>query len=186
MNTKQLPDFEHTLALAQGNIDAPDLAECHGAACGLLCRKPDANLDGFFELLDMLELVKSPGPGLRASLNELFDATRTQLLDVDMGLEIWLPDEDETLEDRTMALSQWSSGFLASLGSSGTDALDTLSDDADEAIRDLQQISTADVTDTTESEEDEVAFTEIVEYMRVSVLLIREDLRGPDTQDSIH
>jgi len=97
-----------------------------------------------------------------------------------------LPGDDETLEDRTMALSQWCSGFLAGLGSGGDDTLEALSDDASEALRDLQQISTADVTDTTESEEDENAFVEIVEYIRIVILMIREDLRGPDSGDMIH
>ncbi|MEJ2178828.1 MAG: UPF0149 family protein [Gammaproteobacteria bacterium] len=92
----------------------------------------------------------------------------------------------ETLEDRTMALSQWCSGFLASLGSGGEDALNVMSDDANEALTDLKQISAADVTDTDESEEDENAFTEIVEYVRVATLMIREDFRGPGGQDSIH
>ena len=35
-------------------------------------------------------------------------------------------------------------------------------------------------------EEDEVAFAEIVEYIRIVILMIREDLRGPEEQDLIH
>ena len=81
MNSTQLPDFEHTLALTQGNLEATDLAECHGIGCGLLCRLPDASLDAFIGLLDMLEVVKTPGSGLRMALEELLNATREQLLD---------------------------------------------------------------------------------------------------------
>ena len=58
MSVPQLPDFDHTLALSQGNLDAADLAECHGVACGLLVRLPDANPDAFLGLLDMLEIVQ--------------------------------------------------------------------------------------------------------------------------------
>lgn len=186
MSTASLPDFEHTLALAQGNLDASELSECHGVACGLLCRQAEASLDVFIGLLDMLELVSEPGTGLRMSLDELLNSSREQLSDVDMGLALWLPADEETLEDRTSALSQWCSGFLAALGSSGDETLDALSEDSNEALRDLQQISTADVTDTTESEEDENAFAEIIEYVRVAILIIREDLRSPDQRDSIH
>ena len=103
-----------------------------------------------------------------------------------MGFSLWLTGEEEILEERTMALSHWCSGFLAGLGSSGDDSLNTMSGDASEALKDLQQISAADVSDTSESEEDENAFMEIVEYIRVVVLMIREDLRGPDSQDLIH
>jgi uncharacterized protein YgfB (UPF0149 family) len=185
MSGARLPDFEHTLAIAQGNLEAPELAECHGMACGLLCRLSDASLDAYLGLLDMLELVNKPGAGLKMSLEELLNSTRLQLADDDLGLFLWLPDDDETLEERTMALSQWCSGFLAGLGS-GDDTLKAMSDDVKDALKDLQQISTADVTDTDESEEDENAFVEIVEYIRVVILMIREDLRGPDGQDLIH
>jgi uncharacterized protein YgfB (UPF0149 family) len=186
MSVGDLPDFEHTLAIAQGNLEASDLAECHGIACGLLCRDAQSTLDSFMALLDMLEQVKIPGPGFKLSLEELLNATRIQLADEDMGLSLWLPNDDETLEDRTMALAQWCSGFLAGLGGGGDGPLRALSDDANEAMKDLQQISAADVTDTTESEEDENAFAEIVEYIRVVVLMVKEDLRGPDGQDQIH
>ena len=186
MSSASLPDFEHTLAIAQGNLDASELAECHGVVCGLLCRLPDASLDAFVGLLDMLELVKTPGTAVKMSLEELLNSSRTQLNDEDMALSLWLPDDEQTLEDRTMALSQWCSGYLAGIGSSGDDQLKTMSDEAHEALKDLQQISTADVTDTTESEEDEISYTEIVEYIRVVILMIREDLRGPDEEDLIH
>jgi len=186
MNTARLPDFEHTLAMAQGNLESAELSECHGITCGLLCRLPDASLDALIGLLDMLELVKAPGTGLRMALEDLLIATRDQLSDEDMGFSLWLPNDQEMLEERTMALSQWCSGFLAGLGSSGDDTLEVLSDEANDALKDLQQISTADVVDTAESEEDEIAFTEIVEYIRVVILLIREDLRGPEGQDLVH
>jgi len=186
MSETRLPDFEHTLAIAQGNLEAHELAECHGVVCGLLCRLPDASVDAYLGLLDMLELVKQSGSGLKMSLEELLNSSRAQLADEDMGFSLWLPGDEEILEERTMALSHWCSGFLAGLGSSGDDSLNTMSEDANEALKDLQQISSADVSDTSESEEDENAFMEIVEYIRVVVLMIREDLRGPDSQDLIH
>ena len=186
MSTSQLPDFERTLALTQGNLEAPELAECHGVGCGLLCRSPEASLDAFLSLLDMLELVKLPGSSLRMVLEELLNATREQMLDEELGFSLWLPGDDEMLEERTMALAQWCSGFLAGLGSSGDDSLKAMSDEANDALKDLQRISTADVSDTDESEEDEIAFSEIVEYIRVVTLVIREDLRGPDSGDMIH
>ena len=186
MSTTHLPDFEHTLAIAQGNLEAHELSECHGVACGVLCRLPNASLDVFLGLLDMLELVDQPGGGLKMSLEELLNASREQLADEDMGMSMWLPDDDEILEERTMALSYWCNGFLAGLGSSGDNTLNSLSDDANEALKDIQKISTADVSDTNESEEDENAFAEIVEYIRIVILMIREDLRGPDGRDLIH
>jgi len=186
MTCAPLPDFERSLALTQGALEASELAECHGVVCGLLCRMPGAGLDAYIGLLDMLELVKDPAAAFRMALEELLNSSREQLADEDLGMVLWLPADDELLEERTMALGQWCSGFLAGLGSSGEEALASLSDDVNEALRDLHQISKAVVADINESEEEENAFVEIVEYLRVVVLMIREDLRGPDTQDAIH
>lgn len=186
MSSSQLPDFEHTLAIVQGNLEASELSECHGVCLGLLCRRAGASLDAFMGLLDMLQLVSNPGTALKMSLEELLVSSKAQLVDEDLSITLWLPSDEETLEDRTMALSHWCSGFLAGLGASGEDDLKSLTDDSNEAMKDLQQISSADVSDTTESEEDEKAFAEIVEYIRIVVLMIREDLRGPDEQDAIH
>ena len=186
METNQLPDFESTLTIARGQLEAPELAECHGVACGLLCRLSNATLDTYVSLLDKLELVNTPETALKLSLEELLNSSRLQLADADMGLSLWLPNDDELLEERTMALAQWCSGFLAGLGSGGDNPLKAMSDEANEALKDLQQISMADVADTSENEEDESAFVEIVEYIRVVVLTIREDLSEQNEADLIH
>jgi uncharacterized protein YgfB (UPF0149 family) len=99
-----------------------------------------------------------------------------------------LPDDDELLEDRTIALAQWCGGFLAGLASGGE--FEVLSEEGREAIDDLQQIARAELTapegEGPDNEEDEVAFTEIVEYVRVVTLMMREDFRGPGADDPIH
>lgn len=186
MSSKQLPDFEQAQTLLERELEAFELSECHGICCALLCRRSNANPDHYLGLLRTLEVVKAPGPDLEAVLENLFEATGSQFRDEELGMGLWLPTDKETLEDRTMALSAWCSGFLAGLGAGGEDSLEGLSDDANEAIRDVRNISSADVTDTSESEEDENAFAEIVEYLRVVVLLISEELAGPDPQDTNH
>jgi len=186
MERNRLPDFESTLDITLGQLEAAELAECHGVACGLLCRLENATQDAYISLLDTLELLKAPGSTLKSSLEELLTSTRRQLADPEMGLSLWLPNDDESLEGRTMALAQWCGGFLAGLGSGGDDHLHTMSDETNEALKDLQQISMADVVDTAESEEDENAFVEIVEYVRIVVLMIREELSGHSEPDAIH
>ena len=65
-----------------------------------------------------------------------------------------------------------------------------MSEEAKEAIEDLQQIVRAEISspaeDVGETEEDEVAFAEIVEYVRVVALMMREDFRGPGQDEAIH
>jgi len=182
-----LPDFEHTLSMAQGNLDATELSESHGVACGLLCRQPKSTFDAYMTLLKDLEIVReTPTTGFSGALEDLLASSAAQLADENMGLTLWLPEDNDILEERTMALAQWCSGFLAGLGVGGKDDLATLSEDAEDALGDLAQIAKAEVLDTEESEEDENAYAEIVEYVRIVVYMIREDLRGPGESDQIH
>ena len=188
MSAPALPDFQRTIRISQGNLDAADLAECHGVLCGLLCRESAETANEYMQYLMALQLVVQPGHALDAILVEAFESTVQQLADEDMGFALWLPDDDESLEERTIALAQWCSGFLAGLASGGQ--FDTLSEEASEAIEDLQQIASAELTasnnEAEDNEDDEEALTEIIEYVRVVTLMMREDFRGPGSDDAIH
>ena len=188
MTAPSLPDFERTIGLSQGMLDAAELAECHGLLCGLLCRETDATPGNFIYQLAAMQLVVEPGAALESVLTEAFESTVRQLEDEEFGFALWLPDDEGSLEERTIALAQWCSGFLAGLASGGQ--LDALSEETREAIEDLQQIASAEISSpdegTPENEEDETAFVEIVEYVRVVALMMREDFRGPDQHEAIH
>lgn len=188
MSASSLPDFDHTLQLSQGCLDAPELAECHGLLCGMVCRESSRTPGDFLDQLSAMELVVSPGRALNAALAEAWKSTVEQLADEDMGFTLWLPDDEEPLERRTVALAQWCSGFLAGLGSAGP--LESLSEEAREAIADLQEIARAELGPQEDgepaSEDDEVAYAEIVEYVRIVALMMREDFRGPKSGEVIH
>jgi uncharacterized protein YgfB (UPF0149 family) len=188
MSAPSLPDFDRTIKLSQGNLDTAELAECHGLLCGLLCRDSSSGAGDFLHHLEAMKLVVAPGGALSAVLTETWESTARQLEDEELGFTLWLPDDEESLEERTIALSQWCSGFLAGLASAGQ--LDALSEESKEAIDDLQQISAAEIStpagETRESEEDEAAYAEIVEYVRIVTLMMREDFRGPEQHEAIH
>ena len=188
MSAPALPDFQRTVRLSQGNLDAAGLAECHGILCGLLCRESAKTANDYMHHLAAFQLVVDPGDAISAALTEAFDSTVKQLADEDMGFTLWLPDDDEPLEERTICLAQWCLGFLAGLASGGQ--FETLSDEAGEAMEDLQQIANAELTASEhiedDSEDDEAALVEIIEYVRVVILMMREDFRGPRSDDAIH
>jgi uncharacterized protein YgfB (UPF0149 family) len=188
MSAPSLPDFQRTISLSQGKLDAAELAECHGLLCGLLCRETNCTASDFIYQLAAMQLVVKPGAEFETVLTEVFESTARQLEDEEFGFALWLPDDEESLEERTIALGQWCSGYLAGLASGGQ--LDALSEEAKEAIEDLQQIARAEISAPVqradESEEDEAAFAEIVEYVRVVALMMREDFRGPGQHEAIH
>ncbi|MDX1381314.1 MAG: UPF0149 family protein [Xanthomonadales bacterium] len=189
MSAPELPDFDQTLRLGRGRLDAAELAECHGLLCGLVCRESSLSAGDYLQHLSAMRLVVDPGQALNEALLEAWESTRAQFDDEEMGFALWLPDDEEPLEERTIALAHWCAGFLAGLGSGGQ--LEALSDEAREAIGDLQEIARAELSaaeDAAErrNEEDESAYAEIVEYVRVVALMMREDLRGPEAGESIH
>jgi len=188
MSAPALPDFERSIRLSQGNLDAAELSECHGVLCGLICRDSIKTANDFMHHLAALQLTSDPGQAMDAVLTELFETTVMQLADEDLGFALWLPDDEESLEEQTMALGQWCAGFLAGLASGGP--FEVLSEEAQEAIDDLQQISRVELTaldgDDQDSEEDEAAMVEIIEYVRIVSLMMQEEFRGPGVEDAIH
>jgi uncharacterized protein YgfB (UPF0149 family) len=188
MTAPSLPDFEHTLRLGHDDLDAAALAESHGLLCGLVCRECSRDAGDYLRHLAAMRLVVEPGEALHATLIEAWHSTVAQFEDDEFGFALWLPDDDEPLEERTVALARWCSGFVAGLGSGGQ--LDALSEEAREAIGDLQEIARAEWSasggDGPQSEEDESAYAEIVEYVRVVALVLREDFRGPQADEIIH
>lgn len=185
MPPPELPDLEEALARGGGTVAVAELAECHGVACGLVCRQCDSQGTDFIALLDTLQLLTDTGGKLLSTMQELHRATRAQLADEQFRLALWLPGDEEPLEERTAALAQWCTGFLAGLGSGGPRTAD-LSDEAREALRDLEEIARAEVEGGISEEEEEEAFMQIIEYVRVAALLVREELRGPGPRERIH
>ena len=188
MAAPSLPDFEHTLRLGSSELDAAGLAESHGLLCGLVCRESCGGAGDYLQQLAAMRLVVEPGEALHAALTEAWRSTIAQFDDDEFAFALWLPDDEEPLEERAVALARWCSGFLAGLGSGGQ--LEALSEEAREAIGDLQEIARAELSapvgDEGQSEEDEAAYTEIVEYVRVVALVLREDFRGPQADEVIH
>jgi uncharacterized protein YgfB (UPF0149 family) len=188
MSAPPLPDFEQTLQLGNGSLDAAELAECHGLLCGLVCRESSPSSRDYLRQLEAVRLVVKPAQALHAALAQAWASTVAQFADEDMGFTLWLPDDEEPLEERTIALARWCAGFLAGLGSAGQFA--ALSDEAREAIGDLQEIARAELSavpgDRRQNEAEEGAYAEIVEYVRVVALMMREDLRGPGGDEAIH
>ena len=164
-----------------------DPAECHGSLCGLLCAS-DAIQGGAWVnqvLSGRLDFPSAESPPLQrgtrgeehAQLLILYKETAGQMDDPEYGFSLLLPDDDASLAQRAAALSRWCQGFLAGLGLGGVQDQSKLPGDTHEVMRDFVEISRLGHGDDEASEEDEAAFAEIVEYVRMAVLLVYEELR---------
>jgi uncharacterized protein YgfB (UPF0149 family) len=172
MSTATYDEFEQVLRAARA---LPEPAEAHGTLAGALCSSRD------YGLIEWLrEILPDDSPedvALRGSvLQNVYDSMVRSLGGADASFEPLLPDDDAPLTERADALSSWCQGFLYGLGSGTTGDPGTVSTEAGEIIRDLTEITHVGVDAGEETEENEVAFAEVVEFVRVGVQLLFVEL----------
>lgn len=156
-------------------------AEAHGSLTGSLCAAGSYRIEDWVgEILPDELAAQAPAPALR----ELYEQTRTALAGQNMEFELLLPDDDQPLERRTEALSLWCNGFLYGLGTAGHADPTHLPGDAGEIIRDFNQIMQAGVDESEGDEANESAFAELVEFVRVGVQIVYEQLAVQREQPS--
>ena len=167
------PDYHHIEQLLRQERSLADAAEAHGTLAGCLCATAGYRLE------DWLREILPEGraaPESTAALGELFTATTAALVQPDMEFELLLPADEEPIDVRTAALAQWCQGFLYGLGAGAITDATGLPGDAGEIVRDFTEISRAGVDATQEAESNEAAYAELVEFVRVGVQLLFEEL----------
>ena len=146
-------------------------AEAHGVLCGLLALAAPAARSVWLERAAGTEEAVPP-------LDALYDETLRQLDDAAFGLELLLPDDERFgLAGRTEALANWCTGFASGAGLAGRAEAD-LPAESREFLGDLTRIARAEVAS---EEDDEAAFAEVVEYVRMGVLLTRTECAGRES-----
>jgi len=172
------PDYQD-LATALDAADAElTAAESHGVLCGMSCARGKVPLSEWLEqVFEPLDLDNSFIREACQLLTGLYENTRTQLYDPDIGFEPLLPDDNTPLEYRTEALAQWCQGFTYGLAAGGLSRDRELPADTRELIEDMVQIARAGHQADGEEEHDEDAYIQVYEYVRMGVLLINEELQ---------
>jgi uncharacterized protein YgfB (UPF0149 family) len=166
------PEIVRVLEVAGSSVAA---AESHGCLCGALCTSAGYTFARWVE-----EIVPEDAPAQdeqsMQALQLLFTDTVDALRGDAMEFHPLLPDDDVTLDARATALSQWCQGFLYGFGTGGPVKVDELPANVNEVLRDVTDIgrSRVDVGDAGEAEEQ--AYSEVVEYLRVGVQLIHDEL----------
>ena len=178
-------ELEDTLLKLDSTMGA---AESHGVLCAILCARGTADMsDWASHILGEQEQGNALLQEALSLLNVLYQATLTELNDTSCDFKLFLPDDEEDLSERVIALTDWCQGFVYGLAVGGISDSDVLPDDSMELIRDIIEISKADPeTDASPTEEDEQAYVEIVEYLRTGILLISEELQPLQVAKTLH
>ncbi len=160
-------NFDHQLFVASTPFSG---AYIHGMMTAMLC----VGMHPWQQIGELMQ-AEIPALGQQGTLSELFNAllacTQSELVDASKSLGLMLPSEEETVGARLEAVSSWCEGFLDGIAKSNVSV--QLINDAivKEVLADFEQIKDVsyEVTDDEESEKD---LTEIIEFIRVSILLI--------------
>lgn len=154
-----------------GEPGGAESAEAHGTLVGLMCL-PAGDLPGAWVENTLGDAGLASGPGGRALLQELHQATMGDLEGARFAFQPLLPADDAPLGLRAAALARWCQGFLYGLAVRGLKDKDALPADLREIVEDLAEISQAGLAGDEARETAEEAYAELVEYLRVGVQVI--------------
>jgi uncharacterized protein YgfB (UPF0149 family) len=166
------PEVVRVLERSGSSVSA---AEGHGCLCGALCTTAEYPLERWLDEI-VPEAPDDTDEAAAAALRLLFTDTVRSLRGDEMEFEPLIPDDDAALESRAAALAQWCQGFLYGFGTGQPVKPEQIPASVGEILRDLTHIGRASVEVGESGEEEEQAYAEIVEYVRVGVQLIHDEL----------
>lgn len=160
-----------------GNESSP--FEAHGMLCGVLCAKGDIDveewlsltMDGFAAIAQGDLLAEEASESLRG----FFLATVAALEDNHLKFYPLLPEGGSEMI-RLEAVAQWAQGYLLGLSLAGIQHFSDYSPDVVEFVETMASISNADNYELADDESDEEAIIELIEFMRIGVLLVNEEM----------
>jgi uncharacterized protein YgfB (UPF0149 family) len=182
-----------TLSVALDGLGgAMTVSELHGGFCGVLCAGGAAAASTWIE--EFVAETEAPADEVEEAL-DIFRVmeveTRRALASADLEFRPLLPEDDSALDARVEELALWCHTFLSGLALGGlslTEDSTRLSVDSDaeaatetsleEIVKDFAAISRAglsagELSDPTDAD---FALAEIVEYVRVSVQIVLEEI----------
>ncbi|MCG8377956.1 MAG: YecA family protein [Proteobacteria bacterium] len=174
INTYTTIDYDELNAELRSIHAGMGAAECHGFISGYFCYSnsivveilQDLILAGVDDNAGMDEFI--------ATLAELANQTANQILDDEISFNLLLPDDESSMSERTNALAEWCAGFVSGLGIGGIDNGTQSNPDCEEFIKDLISISKME-TFTEENESAENDLFEIIEYVRIGVIMLHQE-----------
>ncbi len=179
---KQLPSFEDVANLFGKSSVYTHPSFAHGYWLGMICGGVQASPKAWLETVLGQEenWAKLPTP-LQHMILLTAEASVEQLGDSQYSLQLLIPDDDEDLDDRVHAISEWCRGFMQGFREQNQKHHELLQGDAAEALADINEITQMGL-ELEDDPEEEQNYIELVEYVRVAVILIHQDLLSKQSQ----
>tara|TARA_R110001583_G_scaffold25250_3_gene91536 strand:- start:3847 stop:4416 length:570 start_codon:yes stop_codon:yes gene_type:complete len=184
MSIEPLPSFNQITDVLQEAELFTSTSEVHGILSGFICGGIDLDSQSW---LTHFNDVVNEGVGLPQKAKKLiisiYNQVLSQFTDDGLGFNLLLPDDEQPLDDRCDLMSQWAQGFLVGFGMVQP-ALKEASEEVQELIKDIRDISQISLDFEQEDEESEIAYAEIVEYLRIGVMLCFNHFSRKPSQSS--
>jgi uncharacterized protein len=189
MNISSL--WQETQQMLEG-VDAPLCAsEFHGHLVGRLVGGHE--FGGGSGLRMVADLIGIPGSDLEPASSRWEQSLETILMQLradNYAFQLALPGDEYSLEQRLGSLADWCGGFLNGVGCALSDAAARALLRDDDSLGDLVEISNLQA-EADDSDENEALYVELVEYVRLAVLNLNENLSavldaGGDEPEAIH
>jgi yecA family protein len=179
MSDKTIADHARLQRCLDGLALPTGAAEVQALLCGLLCGgAPSPQALWLAEILpDGLDEHNLQHRDCGNALLTLYRQTEATLQTPDsaLGFQPLLPQDGVALAGRGAELVGWCKGFLYGLGLTGH-SLTSLGEEAREGLEDLAEITRLDLDALEDDERQEQALTELVEFVRVAVMLLHMEL----------
>ena len=175
-NTPEFPAYDDAARLLHEAGVTISPAEVHGIISGVLSAPQGARV-AWQELV--LGRDAQPPSALAQLLASLHRVTHAHLNGMECDFSPLLPGDEYSLAAQIEGLSDWCRGYLLGLHAGGVQEGQTLPGDAGEILRDIASISETELDASGAGEEEARALVEIVEYLRVGVQLVFEELQPP-------
>lgn len=180
--TPNYDQIQDILSQAQSPYTAED---SHGMLCAMLIVNNSLQCKRW---VDEICTQNEEGLSLDGASNDtlcnLYEHTKQELNDTLLNFTLLIPEDDNSLNARVTSLKKWCDGFLFGLALAGVKDLTHVPEDSMEILQDITSISQA-AEDEEEDEMNEVAYSDIVEYVRMGVLLINEEMHPMNRPQTI-
>jgi uncharacterized protein YgfB (UPF0149 family) len=167
------PSYDELTQLLDKNLPNHNAAQTHGLLCGYICLNPE-DPNPLATLFPKLKLKNKTA----ATLKEVYEISFHQLNEFSFEFELILPDDECDINIRAEALGLWCQGFLTQIEKADPKLSNQISNEVAEALNDFTEIAKINFGEIATNEEDETAYYELAEYVRLSILMIYNELQG--------
>lgn len=160
-------------------------SELHGLLSGVVCTGLKIRPDSIINLVIKHVDVETCSERNRETILTMYAFIEREMFSADSRYTLFLPDDELDMTQRVRSLAAWSQGYLVGFGTGSAQLKNNkFSPETEEALKDIVNISNLSDEFGDEDEVNEVAYAELVEYLKVAVLLMSSEMLASTTKDS--